>query len=664
MSRITIYGSKKDRKAVLEFLQRRRIMDITEQSSEAAEFGFKSMNTGEQQSEFAHEKSAGERALEILDRYAPVHDGLLASFKGKKELSVEQYYKYVDGIPNVLSKVKHIIELADVAAENQGRIVRCRAVLDELAPWLGLDVPIDCRGTKSSACVIGSFSEQLTAEQIVERYNAGENVPPVYIEIVNSSVRQTCIFAVFSKHDADAAERRLRKIGFSRPRFSYSGVPADEARLQKEMITAAQKEIDAAQSSIKEYSRYRASIEFMVDYYAMRTEKYSVLGKLNQCRHVFMITGYVPERDVGAIAAVLEHKYSAAVETEPPDADAPVLLDNPYLAEPVEPIVETFAMPGKREIDPTSIMAVFYYVFFGMMLSDAAYGLIMTIGCAAVLRKFKAMDTGLRKSLRMFMYCGVSTTFWGILFGSWFGDAIPVVTETFFHHRITIAPLWFEPVQDPIKMLMFSFLLGIIHLFTGLGIKLYQCARAKDYRSMFSECIFWYMLVGGLIVYLFRVDMFMSMAGLSFRLPKAAANIAAVTAAIGAVGILLFTAKSGGAGKRLAKGAYALYGITGWLGDILSYSRLLALGLATGVIATVFNQMGTMFGSGIIGALIFIVVFVIGHAMNIGVNLLGAYVHTNRLQFVEFFGKFYEGGGRLFKPFAADTKYYKFKEEE
>ena len=123
------------------------------------------------------------------------------------------------------------------------------------------------------------------------------------------------------------------------------------------------------------------------------------------------------------------------------------------------------------------------------------------------------------------------------------------------------------------------------------------------------------------------------------------------------------SARSGSAGKRLAKGAYALYGVTSWLSDILSYSRLLALGLATGVIATVFNKMGSMFGGGIIGAIIFILVFAVGHTLNIGVNLLGAYVHTNRLQFVEFFGKFYEGGGREFKPFAANTKYYKFKEE-
>ena len=171
------------------------------------------------------------------------------------------------------------------------------------------------------------------------------------------------------------------------------------------------------------------------------------------------------------------------------------------------------------------------------------------------------------------------------------------------------------------------------------------------------------MLVGGGVLYLFRVDMFLSMAGMTTKLPEAVGTIAAVTAILGALGIILFTARHGGIGKRLAKGAYSLYGATSWLSDILSYSRLLALGLATGVIATVFNKMGSMFGGGIVGFIIFTIVFLVGHTLNLAVNLLGAYVHTNRLQFVEFFGKFYEGGGRPFTPFAPHTKYYKFKEE-
>ena len=164
-------------------------------------------------------------------------------------------------------------------------------------------------------------------------------------------------------------------------------------------------------------------------------------------------------------------------------------------------------------------------------------------------------------------------------------------------------------------------------------------------------------------MYLLSLDMFVTMTGL--RIPSAVAKIAAVCSGIGALGILLFGGRSSqNPGKRIAKGLYALYGISGYLSDILSYSRLLALGLATGVIATVFNKMGSMFGDGILGFILFLIVFLIGHTLNIGINLLGAYVHTNRLQFVEFFGKFYEGGGKKFRPYAAHTKFYKIKGEK
>ena len=114
---------------------------------------------------------------------------------------------------------------------------------------------------------------------------------------------------------------------------------------------------------------------------------------------------------------------------------------------------------------------------------------------------------------------------------------------------------------------------------------------------------------------------------------------------------------------RLALGAYDIYNITGWLSDVLSYSRLLALGLATGVIASVVNQMGSMLPNNVIGVIAFVVIFIAGHTLNLAINLLGAYVHTNRLQFVEFFGKFYEGGGEPFNPFKENTKYADVKEE-
>ena len=239
-----------------------------------------------------------------------------------------------------------------------------------------------------------------------------------------------------------------------------------------------------------------------------------------------------------------------------------------------------------------------------------------------------------------------------------------VVSGVFFGHEVSIPALWFIPLNDPMRLLIFSMLLGMIHLFTGLGIKGYMCIRDKRYLDFFCDVVLWYLLLIGLILMLLPSSLFYAISQMTIVFPPALQTLSKGLAIIGAVGILLMSGRSSkNSGLRIALGAYDLYNITGWLSDVLSYSRLLALGLATGVIASVVNQMGSMAGKGIFGAIVFILVFIIGHVFNLAINLLGAYVHTNRLQYVEFFGKFYEGGGREFHPFRADTKYVDIKEE-
>jgi V/A-type H+-transporting ATPase subunit I len=206
---------------------------------------------------------------------------------------------------------------------------------------------------------------------------------------------------------------------------------------------------------------------------------------------------------------------------------------------------------------------------------------------------------------------------------------------------------------------------GLVHMYTGMILKGYMYVRDGKYLDCIYDVGFWLLLLTGLILMLIPTSIFASIARVTVVFPEPVNVLAKGMAIVGAVGILLMSGrrKKNKWGIRLALGAYDLYGITSWLSDVLSYSRLLALGLATGVIASVFNQMGSMFGGGVLGAIIFIIVFVIGHTFNIAINLLGAYVHTCRLQYVEFFGKFFEGGGRAFNPFKSNTKYVDVKEE-
>ena len=299
-----------------------------------------------------------------------------------------------------------------------------------------------------------------------------------------------------------------------------------------------------------------------------------------------------------------------------------------------------------------------------MMLSDAAYGLIVAAACFILLKKFPRMSAGMHTSLKLFMFCGISTIVWGILFGGYFGDAVDVISRVFLGHEVSVPALWFAPLNDPMKLLIYSMAFGLVHLFVGLGIKGYMQLKEGQVLDFFCDVVLWYVFLIGLILMLLPSEIFASIAQMEIVFPPFLNTLAKVLAIAGAVGLLLM---SGRANKnpvlRLALGAYDIYNITGWLSDVLSYSRLLALGLATGVIASVVNQMGSMLGKSIAGVLLFAVVFVIGHAMNLAINLLGAYVHTNRLQFVEFFGKFYEGGGKPFEPFENDTKYVDIKEE-
>lgn len=670
MQRVTIYGLQKQRKAVLELLQRRGVLDV--QENDLQTYGFGRIETSAQRAAFTKAANSAQTALGILNQYQPEQTKLFAMLEGRKTVSLETYDAFVKRLDKVSAAASRLTALSKEIAELKAEIIRRETQIQMLQPWLALDVPLGFAGTKRTAAFVGTFPESRSMEALLEEYQRQIAEKPeeeqyaVDFHIVSTSPEQTCVFVLCLREAAMQVETILRNMGFARPAVSSTSIPAERIQRHETKIQSAEKRIGEIETEISEFVWARDDLKLMMDYYNMRIEKYEVLEKVNQQRHVFSVSGYVPQPEAAHLEAELTAEFQTAVEMEAVSEEEtpPVLLKNGALAAPVETVLETYSLPGKGEIDPTAMMAVFYYVLFGMMLSDAAYGILMMLACGIALLKFRSMESGMKKTLQMFFYCGISTTFWGVMFGGYFGDAITVVSETFFGKTVTIPPLWFAPVDDPMRMLIFSFAIGIVHIFAGLGMKLYQNIRAGDWRSGIYDTVFWYLLVGGGVVYLLSMQMFVEMAGLKFILPPAVGTAAAVCAGIGALGIILFGGRSSkNPAKRLAKGLYELYGVTSYLSDILSYSRLLALGLATGVIASVFNKMGSMFGSGVLGFILFLVVFVIGHTLNIGINLLGAYVHTNRLQFVEFFGKFYDGGGVKYAPYGVHTKYYKIEEK-
>lgn len=669
MKRIHVYALKNNRKKILEMLQRRAAVQVSfpkETGEELNDGPFAKTDTASARQTFEKNAQLISSAVEVLDTYASFKKPMLSMLEGRKSIGVREYDETAQSAPELTKTAGRISALGKRITDQQAEIARLEAQIDALKPWRGLDVSMRTIGTNSTSVFIGSFPEEFTEGEIKAMIaQSAPEVEGVEVEVISTQPQQTCVFVVCLGKYGVKLEPALRGMGFTYPAAPSKTAPPERVKELKERIKAAQGEIDSAKQEIMSYAEKREELLFTADYYTMRADKYQVLGELWQSRHVFYLTGYVPAARADGLKQALEQKYDALVELETPspDEELPVKLKNGFFGAPVEGVLEGYSLPGKWEVDPSRVMCVFYYVLFGMMLSDAAYGFLISLVCGIVLLKFKNIEEGLRKTMRMFFFCGISTMFWGVMFGSYFGDAIPVITRTFFGNEVNVPPLWFAPLDDPMRLMLFSFLLGIIHLFAGLGMQIYQYCRRGKYLDALYDSGFWYMLVGGLIIALVGSDMFKDMMGLDLPIPSIVITIALVFAAIGAVGIIATSGRESRGFKRLLKGLYGLYGVSSWLSDILSYSRLLALGLATGVIAQVFNMLGTMAGGGVIGAILFILVFAIGHVLNLLINLLGAYVHTNRLQYVEFFGKFYEGGGQKFEPFAANTKHFKITEE-
>ena len=664
MQRISICALKKDRKAILEKVQHMGVMEINHVLEEDEDF--RRMDTAGDRLDFEKAASSADQALDVLEKYVPEKQSLLLALEGKKLIAGREYQDVSERKAALLHTVNRILSLNKETAEQRAEILKMENSIESLTPWLSLKVPMNYEGTVYTSMLIGtmplaSLEEiyQIIAEDVPEIDGADVNI--IY------SDQNTVYLIVFClKRDMAKLEQVLRGRGFARPSLVCEKAPVQMKKELEERISKHNSRIKEIEQEICSYEKERDAIRILADYYRIRAEKYEVLGQLPQSERTFIISGYITEKDAGRLEKCLSDRFECVIDIEElkEDEEPPVILKNNPFSASMEGIVESFGLPQKGEFDPTTIMSFFYVFFFGMMLSDAAYGAIVAVVCFVLFKKFPRMSNGMKKSIKLFMYCGISTLVWGILFGGYFGNIVDIVSEKFFGTTVTVPALWFIPLNDPMKLLVYSMLFGIIHLFVGLGIKGYMCLKDGKVMDFFCDVVLWFLLLSGLILMLIPSDIFASIAQTQIVFPAALNTLARVFAIAGAVGIILMSGRSSkNPGLRIALGAYDLYNITGWLSDVLSYSRLLALGLATGVIASVINQMGSMLPNNIFGVIGFIVIFIVGHSMNLAINLLGAYVHTNRLQFVEFFGKFYEGGGRPFQPFHPETKYVDIKEE-
>ena len=669
MQKISISAHRSNRKAILETLQKLEVIQVVE--ADLDETGLRHKNTADARATFEKNADLADQALAILDKYVPEKQGMLSGLAGKELIDDASFDKVVESQQDCMAVARKIVRNEKEISECSGNILKNENQKESLVPWMNLDVPMSFTGTDKTAAFIGSVQGVCDEAQVYALIKEKtEGIEELSVTVLSSESDMTNIFVLCLKEAREKVESALRSLGFAKPPQAVLGVPKKVAEDLDRDTEKQKTEIERLKKGIEEYAGSREDLRVVSDYYRTRAEKYRLLGTIPQTRKAFFIEGWVPAESAEAVAKLLTEKYGAVVDYEEKKEGEtePTLLRNNKFSRNYEPVLASYGLPQHGKVDPTTIMSFFYMFFFGMMLSDAGYGLLMVIGCGIALLKFPRMAQGMRKMLTMFFWCGVSTVFWGIRFGGFFGDVIDVVAKTFFGYTgdKIVKPLWFDPLTSPMRLLIWCMLFGIIHLFFGLGIKGYQYLKDGDIVGFVSDIIAWYAFLIGLILMLLPTDLFANIAQMQFNFPPFVAPLAKGLAIGGMVVILLMSGRANkNWGLRIALGAYDIYGVTGWLSDALSYSRLLALGLATGVIASVINTMAAMVGEGkgIIGLIIFFIIFIIGSVLNFAINLLGAYVHTNRLQYVEFFGKFYDGGGEPFEPFETKTKYIEFNKE-
>ena len=588
-------------------------------------------------------------ALEAIQKYDTAKKPLLIT---RKEMGRKAFIAYMNEVRTDTERnMDKAVHAYKIITDGTAEINHLRSQITGLKPWEKLDIPLEMNETEFASVIYGTTGAKTDAGQLMTAVLEG--APSAIVQEVSADKQQKYFSIIVLKEEKDALYEALRPFNFSAISMAdQKGTPTEAIHRYEKKIEEIEKTITENEKVLADLSPARKDIEFLYDLLVTQRDRARVVGDMLSTDTVFYFDGWMPAKAQPEVEALLkEYEFYYDIQVPDEDEEVPVLLHNSGVVTPFEAVTNMYSLPSRGDIDPTTILAPFYFIFFGMMLSDAAYGIILSALCFFVLKKYKP-EGMVYRMFKMFFYCGISTFIWGALFGGWFGDFFTVAARTLFNKEVSIDPLWFNPMDDPMKLLIFSLILGAIHLFVGMSVQAYMSIRDGHPVDAICDIGLWYVLLIGLVLF-----------GAGGMAAPALTTVGKVMSIVGAVGILVTGGrKKKGIGK-ITGGLGALYGITSYLSDILSYSRLLALGLATGVVAQVINTLGSLAGGGVLGALLLTFALVFGTIFNLASNALGAFVHSCRLQYVEFFGKFYTGGGREFRPFERKTKYVKIMKD-
>ncbi len=648
MKKLSVIGLVSDREALMEKLMSLGVVEIKSQEGKLSDSQWQEMvsRDADEKTVSAYESQIAKvsQALDVIEKHCTDKKPLLRT---KRVIALGDFQKTMENESTIREKAAQVNSLYSRLGELSGAINKTESLKLSLEPWAEYDIPLEESETRCTRLFMGVIPADV--DVIGFKGALAEKIPSVVAELVKSDAEQHYLWVLCLNTETDVADLVFRDYGFSKVRFSgLAGTAKANIETLEEKAKELLLEKKKTEDSIRAYEPHKPELELYYDKLVIQRDRAAVRQNLLVTRRSFYLDGWLPARAEDKVRSLLT-EMGCYFEMEDPakGEETPVLLLNSSLSAPFEAITKLYALPDSRALDATPFFALSYAIFFGMMLGDAAYGIIMAVITGWILKKYK-LEGMKHQMIKLFFYCGLSTIFWGAMFGSWFGDLVTTVAKTFFNAEVSIPPIWFNPLEEPMKLLLFCFLLGGIHIFIGMGLNaLISIKDGRPLDALFDVGLWYLLLIGATLLLVGVVP-----------------GLAKWMAIIGAVGIL-FTAgrHKKGIGKIIG-GLGSLYGITGYLSDVLSYSRLLALGLASGVIASVVNTMGSFGGGGIKGVLVMTFAFVVGHTYNFAINGLGSFVHSCRLEYVEFFGKFYESGGEAFQPFGENTKYVNILREE
>ena len=571
-------------------------------------------------------------ALETLKHYETKKGGLFAARPEKTigELFSDEAYAAA------LDTAQAVLDAQDARSRLAAEKSRLTAVRESFVPWQQLPLPLETLGTQHTRILLGTVPAQTDLEAL--RAKVFEAADEVQLEQISADQQSLYLLVFVHKCAAEAVGAALREAGFALTTFDgVQGTAAENIRRTDEAIAACEQQDAEKLAELTALAAQKPALQLAFDRCTQEIAKAQAADRLVHSEKTFCLGGWVPCEDVGKLEALLSGFCCAWELTDPaPEEypDVPVKLKNNKLTWPLNMVTEMYSLPAYDGVDPNPLMAPFFILFYGIMMADMGYGLLMILASIIITKKSRPKGTSGQMFGLMFS-CGISTFLMGALTGGFFGDFLPQLVGIIDPDTTFKAlPSLFTPLDDTITILIGAMALGFVQIVTGMAISFVEKIKKGQIMDAIWEELTWWVVFAGI-----------------------ACMALGVTNIVLYVGLAMVVVGSGWSAKGFGK-VTAIFGsvynhVTGYFGDILSYSRLMTLMLAGSVIASVFNTLGAIPGN----VVIFLIISVLGNGLNFALNLLSCYVHDLRLQCLEYFGKFYKDGGKPFKPLAINTKY-------